>query len=525
VTAPKNNKNKKYRRLRLILGDQLNANHSWYKEKNDSVLYVIAELKQETDYVKHHLQKICAFFLAMENFANALKTAKHDVLHLSLDDTKQYKNLQDLIASLVQQYSIEYFEYQRPDEYRLAKQLHEIALPKQVQVQQSESEHFMLPFDELGTYVKAKKHNRLEVFYRKMRKRFDVLMDGDMPLGGQWNFDAENREKLKAKDFALIPEPKTCKNSVVEIKQRLDKHGVSYIGRCEDSIIWPCSRQQSRTLLKHFCEHCLPNFGRFQDAMTAKHPHKWTLFHSRLSFSLNSKMLSAEEVINAALKAFREAKGDITLAQVEGFVRQILGWREYIRAVYWMNMPEYSGCNSLGAGRKLPGYFWHGDTKMACMRQAIGQSLDYAYAHHIQRLMVTGNFCLLTGIDPQQVDAWYLGIYIDAIEWVEMPNTRGMSQFADGGLVATKPYVAGGNYLNKMSDYCKDCHYKIKEKSSENACPFNSLYWHFMEKHREQFSSNPRIGMVYRNWDKQSNENRQAIIERAQWCLDNIEQL
>jgi deoxyribodipyrimidine photolyase-related protein len=231
------------------------------------------------------------------------------------------------------------------------------------------------------------------------------------------------------------------------------------------------------------------------------------------------------QVVEAALKRFEEANSPVDIAQVEGFIRQIIGWREYVRAVYWANMPGYAERNALGAKTDLPEYFWNGKTKMSCMKQAIDQSLEYSYAHHIQRLMVTGNFAMLAGIDPDQMDNWYLGIYIDAIEWVEMPNTRGMSQFADGGLIATKPYAASGSYINKMSDYCKDCHYSVKERFTEQACPFNSLYWHFMTRHGERFARNPRTAMAYRSWDKMDAEVKQSLLARAEYCLANIESL
>ena len=231
------------------------------------------------------------------------------------------------------------------------------------------------------------------------------------------------------------------------------------------------------------------------------------------------------EVIDAAIERFNDIENNISIAQIEGFVRQIIGWREYVRAVYWVNMPDYTRLNHLHAKRDLPAYFWNGATRMKCMQQALGQSLEYAYAHHIQRLMISGNFCLLAGVDPDQVDAWYLGVYIDAIEWVEMPNTRGMSQFADGGLIATKPYCAGGNYISKMSDYCKHCHYDVKQKTTDSACPFNSLYWSFMIRHREQLAANPRIGMIYRSWDRQSSETREATLARANWCLQHLDAL
>lgn len=517
--------NKHYKTLRLILGDQLNAQHSWFQTRDNNVLYIIAELKQETTYVKHHIQKICAFFLAMENFANELTSAGHDVLHLTLDDTAQHDTLNDLILSLASHFGANAFEYQRPDEYRLIQQLRSISLPTSTTVKEYDSEHFVLPFDEINRYVRPSQHNRMEVFYRKMRKRFDLLMNGHEPIGGKWNYDSENRAKLNTEDLQHIPQPLLFANDVQACLTRIEKHNVPHFGQCDSAIIWPVSRAQSFALLNHFCLHCLPKFGRFQDSMTNQHTYQWSLYHSRLSFALNSKILNPHEVISTAIEAYEKSKGLITIAQIEGFVRQILGWREYVRCVYWVNMPYYTECNALDATEDLPPYFWDGNTKMECMKQAITQSLTIAYAHHIQRLMITGNFCLLAGIHPDQVDAWYLGIYIDAIEWVEMPNTRGMSQFADGGCVATKPYSAGGNYVNKMSDYCKKCHYAVKEKYSSRACPFNSLYWHFMIRHRQKLANNPRIGMVYRSWDKQAEENKTATLERASWCLDNLNEL
>ena len=517
--------NKHYYTVRLILGDQLNAQHSWFSSIDKNVLYLIAELKQEASYTKHHIQKLCAFFSAMEAFATELENEGHHVLHLSLDDTASEKTLDNVIASTVERFSAEVFEYQRPDEYRLLQQLSKLKVPDFIQVTRVDSEHFLLPFEEFSDYVEPKQHNRMETFYRKMRKRFNLLMDGDQPLGGQWNYDANNREKIKSKDLQNIPEPLTFANDITDYLKRIRKHKIKSFGSSDDTILWPISRTQSLQLLKHFCSHCLPLFGRFQDAMTCQHPSQWTLYHSRLSFALNSKMLSPKEVIDAAIDSFEKSDGLITLPQIEGFVRQLLGWREYVRGVYWVNMPHYGRRNELKAERDLPEYFWDGNTKMNCMKQVINQSLLYAYAHHIQRLMITGNFCLLTGIHPDQVDEWYLGIYVDAIEWVEMPNTRGMSQFADGGWVATKPYSAGGNYVNKMSDYCKSCHYKVKEKTSEDACPLNSLYWGFMNRHRGTLANNPRIGMVYRSWDKQSEETKKATLARADWCLKHLEEL
>ncbi len=516
----------KYKTLRLILGDQLNASHSWYRDKDSSVLYVIAEQYQEASYVKHHIQKIAAFFLAMHGFVTALEAAGHNVRYLELDESAAFADLPVLINEQCKQHEVSHFEYQRPDEYRLWKQLEELGLePINVSKACVDTEHFMLPFDQLNRYFTAGKGTRLEGFYRKMRKAHNIMMDGDQPSGGQWNFDLENRSKLKKTDLPAIPKPLLFENQVGELLSRLDKHNIAHFGEIGETLVWPITRKQSLELLDYFCQYGLPNFGRFQDAMTANSEHAWSLYHSRLSFAINAKILSPLTVINRAIEEFESRPDDIDLAQIEGFVRQIIGWREFVRGIYWVNMPDYASANALDASRDLPDYFWSGETKMRCMQQSLTQSLEYAYAHHIQRLMVIGNFCLLAGIDPDQVDQWYLGVYIDAIEWVEMPNTRGMSQFADDGLIASKPYTASGSYINRMSDYCSGCHYKVKEKIGESACPFNSLYWHFMDRHKDKFGKNARIGMVYRNLEKMDESLRRDTLKRADWILDNLNEV
>ena len=294
--------------------------------------------------------------------------------------------------------------------------------------------------------------------------------------------------------------------------------------------MWPVNRNQAIELLDFFCQACLPKFGQFQDALTGKlrvlsDDKGWSLYHSRLSFAINAKILSPRLVINKVVEHYQHNKNSIDIAQVEGFVRQILGWREFVRGIYWANSPSYQSLNHLNATRALPSWFWTGKTKMQCMSHAITQSLQFSYAHHIQRLMVTGNFCLLIGAHPDEVDAWYLGIYIDAIEWVEMPNTRGMSQFADGGIVGSKAYAASGNYINKMSDYCGECHYQVKQSNGDKACPMNSLYWHFMDRNESLMGNNPRNAMVYKNWHKKPESDRQAILQQAEQYLIHIEQL
>lgn len=514
-----------FKTLAWILGDQLNCHHSWYKEINPKRLFVIAELRQETDYTLHHVQKICAFFASMRAFADYLEAEGHSVLYLDLDATANSADLSELVFGLCKDLEIEAFCYQRPDESRLLQQMRKLDLPADTVVTEFDSEHFYLPFEEIQDYIKPNQHNRMESFYRKMRKRFDVLMDGNDPVGERWNFDSENRNKLKASDLDSIPEPLIFANDVGDILKRLEKHSVSNFGNEEKQLLWPVDRTQSIELLTWFCTNALPHFGRFQDAMTCKSESKWSLYHSRLSFALNSKLLSPQEVVERAIEAYQQKGSKIDLAQLEGFIRQIIGWREFVRGIYWANEESYSSLNHFKASRKLPDYFWSGKTKMRCMSEAIGQSLETSYAHHIQRLMVTGNFCLITGIDPDQVDAWYLGVYVDAIEWVEMPNTRGMSQFADGGFIATKPYSASGNYINKMSDYCGQCSYNIKEKAGAKSCPFNSLYWNFMVTHRERLSKNPRISMLFGSWDKKSDEERELILDTAKSNLKNIENL
>ncbi|NKF52727.1 cryptochrome/photolyase family protein [Shewanella sp. WXL01] len=516
---------KQFKRIRLILGDQLNASHSWYREVDNSALYLIAELPQETSYVKHHVQKVCAFFAAMEQFAQALSQAGHQVCYMTLDETCHYADLPALINALLTKHQSQIFEYQQPDELRLSAQLISFDLPSGVVRHQVSSEHFLLSHEELFTHFSPSKHHRLESFYRKMRKRFNILMDDRGPLGGQWNFDQENRQKLKPVDIENLPVPLTFANDVSHILKRLDKHQVSFFGKAEPELLWPVTRKQSIALLNFFCQHCLANFGRFQDAMTAKSEHKWSLYHSRLSFALNSKMISPAQVISVAIDAFNQNQHKISLAQVEGFIRQILGWREYVRGIYWVNGDSYSNTNALNATRKLPNWFWSGKTQMRCQQQAIEQSLAYGYANHIQRLMVTGNFALIAGIEPDEVDAWYLGIYVDAIEWVEQPNTRGMALFADGGLIATKPYAASGNYINKMSDYCRECTYDVKDKTSDNSCPLNSLYWHFLQRHKTRFEHNPRTALTYKSWNRQSVEQQQAILSRAEYLLENLDAL
>ena len=362
----------------------------------------------------------------------------------------------------------------------------------------------------------------METFYRHMRKKHHVLIvDGDKPLHGKWNFDEDNRQKLPKEHKPI--QPLLFTNNVTNIEIEINKSGVKTIGEVDsENFVWPINRDQSLTLLDFFVKECLPLFGTFQDAMA---PNEWSLYHSRLSFSLNIKLISPQEVVNKAIEEYYKRPNEIEYNQLEGFVRQIIGWREYMRGIYWLKMPEYATLNYFEHSEKLPTWFWTGKTKMNCLKNAIHQSLQYAYAHHIQRLMITGNFALLAGVNPDEVDAWYLGIYIDAFEWVEITNTRGMSQFADGGIVGSKPYVSSATYINKMSSYCTGCYYDKAKKTGDKACPFNSLYWNFYDKNEIKLAKNPRIGMMYNVWRRMEPIAKAELLEQADYYLKHINDL
>jgi deoxyribodipyrimidine photolyase-related protein len=506
--------------LRLVLGDQLNIKHSWFRKVDPEVTYVLMEIRSETDYVTHHIQKVVAFFLAMRKFARELEERGHNVIYLRLDDSRNRQSFSKNLSELVREKRFQRFQYQYPDEYRLDQELKKFCEEQQVECGAVDTEHFLTERFFVREFFRGKKEYLMESFYREMRRRTGILMDSSgKPLGGKWNFDAENRKKLPK--GASVPAPLIFSHDTAKIIVTLKEQGVRTIGSC-DRFSWPISREESVKLLRYFLKHLLPSFGEYQDALSVRERF---LYHSRLSFSLNSKLLSPLEVVQAAVKEWERREHEISLSQVEGFIRQIIGWREYMRGIYWDKMPAFAGENFFGHTASLPEFYWSGKTKMNCLSHAVTQSLEEAYAHHIQRLMVTGNFALLAGVDPRFVDEWYLGIYIDAIEWVELPNTRGMSQFADGGVVATKPYVSSANYINKMSDYCGGCHYDHKKRSGEGSCPFNSMYWEFLNRHRDKLEGNPRMGMVYRVLEKIDEREREEIFKTARGYRESLSQL
>ena len=512
---------RKFQELRLILGDQLNLQHSWFHKVDDQVLFVLMEIRPESEYVKHHIQKIVGIFSAMRAFAKTLVEGGHSVKYYKIGDADNRHSFSENLAALAANHRSESLSYQWPDEYRL-DQLFKSIFPKLgIDLKPVSSEHFYTERTELAHFFDGKKKYVMENFYRAMRKKHHVLMDGDQPVTGKWNYDQENRKKIP-KDL-IPPNPYLPSHDVSEVYEDIISAELPHFGSIAPSAFeWPVTRSESLKLFKYFLDHLFGSFGKYQDAMSQ---NSWSTFHSRISFSLNTKMISPKEVVEAAEHHWRAHNERIDIAQVEGFIRQILGWREYMRGIYWAHMPDYSKLNYFKASRDLPEYFWTGQTKMNCIAKAVDQSLKHAYAHHIQRLMVTGNFCLMTGIDPDQVDAWYLGIYMDAFEWVEITNTRGMSQFADGGIVGTKPYFSSASYINKMGDYCQHCHYNPKEKFGTTACPFNTLYWNFIDAHEDKLANNPRMGMMYRVWHKYAPEMQEKILQQAHVHLENLESL
>ena len=497
--------------LRLILGDQLNENHSWFSTVDSEVVYLMAEMRQETDYVTHHIQKIIAFFAAMRYFAAFLDKQGHHVRYYNLNDPKNPQNLPELIKQVLAETKAVQFEYQLPDEYRLDNQLREISASLAVVSRSVDTEHFYTQRDTLKVFFEGKKQLLMESFYRMMRRKHDVLMQGDQPFGGQWNYDHDNRKKWSGNP--PIPAHGIPYVEVTHLETEIKTAGITTLGQVDArNFIWPVTRLAALQLLDYFCMVLLPNFGTYQDAMCQGEPF---LFHSKLSFALNAKLLGPKEVVVRIEQEYHNRPDEIHISQAEGFIRQILGWREYMRGIYWREMPLYEQYNKLENTNPLPEFYWTGNTHMNCLKQAITQSLETAYAHHIQRLMITGNFALLMQTHPNEVDAWYLGIYIDALQWVEITNTRGMSQFADGGLLATKPYISSANYIRNMSNYCNNCKYNPKEALGDNACPFNALYWNFLADKRQFLSRNPRMGMMYKLLDKKNPEELRALQEKA----------
>lgn len=504
--------------LRLILGDQLNPEYRWFKQVDADIVYLMFEMRQETDYVIHHAQKVVSIFAAMRQFSTSLQRAGHRVHYVRIDEPAAAKPLTQLLSQALREYQASSLEWQEPDEWRLDHQLRAWASQQTVTTRVLLADHYLTTRQAVGDFFEQRKHWLMETFYRRMRRTHQILIDTDgQPLGGQWNYDRQNRRSWPGTPRPL-PERLNAHDHR-PIWQSIQAAGVKTFGAAPTAQSpWPIDRHEALKQLHRFITERLFYFGDYEDAMSTLEPR---LFHSQLSFALNTKMLGPLEVIQTAVEA--AAQHQLPLAAIEGFVRQILGWREFVRGVYWAKMPDYAQLNRLNQSGALPQWFWTGETKMRCLSYCLQQSLHHTYAHHIQRLMVIGNFSLLAGLNPQEVHQWYLGVYIDAFEWVSLPNTLGMSQFADGGLFATKPYVSSASYIHRMSDYCRGCYYSKQEKVGERACPFNSLYWDFYSRHALTFRHNPRVALVYRQLDKMSSSTvREFRQQAAQYC-DNLD--
>ena len=483
--------------LRLILGDQLSHQIASLRDINiDTDIVLMAEVDAEVTYVKHHKRKIAFLFAAMRHFAEELRRAGTNVIYRRLDDQNNGGSLESELKQVIASRKISKLVLTMPGEYRLMETMRSWQSTLDVAVELREDDRFLCSLDKFNKWADGRRQLRMDFFYRDMRRDHNVLMDGGEPVGGKWNFDSDNREPPVA--GMVIPPPlqfvpdKITNDVLALVSERCADH----FGDLDD-FGFAVTREQALAVLDHFIDQRLNNFGKYQDAMVLDEP--W-VYHSHIGFYLNAGLLLPAEVISAAETAYHS--GDVPLNSVEGFIRQILGWREFVRGIYWLKMPDYADLNFFEAKRDLPEFYWSGETKMLCLAQAVDATKKYAYAHHIQRLMVLGNFALLAGLSPEQVNEWFLIVYADAYEWVELPNVSGMALFADGGYLASKPYAAGGAYINRMSNYCKHCHYKVSQKNGVTACPFNYLYWDFLIRNRSKLKDNARLGMMYRSLDR-----------------------
>ena len=505
--------------LILILGDQLSHRLSALEGADkDNDLVVMAEVHSEASYTNHHKKKLVFIFSAMRHFADALEEDGWRVHYQRYHPDNPAQSIEQVIAELVRECQPERVITTECGEWRLHEQISRWHKTLGIPVEIRPDTRFVCNIDEFAHWAEGRKQLRMEFFYREMRKKTGLLMTSEgQPEGGQWNFDTDNRKKWAGKPPAPAPfreEPDAITTEVIEL---VNEYFSEHFGTTEN-FHYAVTAEQAQGALAHFIDFALPCFGDYQDAMSDN--EDW-LFHSILSPYLNTGLLDPMEVCEEAVRAWHA--GRAPLNAVEGFVRQIIGWREFVRGIYWLLMPGYDRENRLGNSRELPWFYWTGDTKMRCMHKAIDATARNAYAHHIQRLMVTGNFALLAGVKPEAICDWYLAVYIDAFDWVELPNTLGMVMHADGGYLGSKPYAASGKYIQRMSDHCQNCHYRVQDATGDRACPFNSLYWHFIDRHREDFANNPRMTMMYRNWDKQKSERREALRARADWVLANIE--
>jgi deoxyribodipyrimidine photolyase-related protein len=498
-------------KLILVLGDQLDR-HSPALQAADrsSDTVVMLEVRNESKRIWSHKQRTALFLSAMRHHAARLEEEGFKVEYRKMDH-QEAESFTTSLASIIHTYGTSQMVMTQAGEYGVQQEIAAVCNKPGIELDVLPDSHFLCSIEEFRQWRKGRKALVMEHFYRHMRKRFDILMEDGKPSGGGWNFDRDNRKHFGKQGPGHLPAWQdfgidSTTQSAIDDVEKLFPQNPGSLAR----FIWPVTREQAVTQLEDFIDRRLPAFGPFQDAMWDREPF---LYHSGIASSLNLKLLSAREVIEAAVDAWRS--GHASIASVEGFVRQILGWREYVRGIYWTGMPEYLEKNALDASAPLPGIYWTGETEMACMRHVINQTLEYGYAHHIQRLMITGLFAMLLGVRPREIHEWYLAVYVDAVEWVEAPNTLGMSQHADGGLLASKPYAASGRYIQRMSNYCEGCRYRPDQSTGDKACPFTTLYWDFLMRHEKRFINHPRAGMQWRMLNRLDNKTRSEIRKSA----------
>ncbi|MDO9526670.1 MAG: cryptochrome/photolyase family protein [Gemmobacter sp.] len=501
-------------RLVLVLGDQLTPTLAALRAADKAHdLVVMAEVMSEATYVPHHPKKIALVFAAMRKFASRLRNDGWQVAYTRLDDPQNAGSIPGELLRRASETGTTRVIATRPGEWRLIEALETAPL----NIKLLEDDRFIASHADFDHWADGRKQLRMEYFYREMRRKTSLLMQGDTPAGGKWNFDHDNRKPAKADLFLPTPLRFAPDETVQEVLDLVAARFPDNVGQLTPFGL-ATDPAQAEAVLEQFIQTALPSFGDYQDAMLSGNPF---LYHALISAYMNIGLLDPLAVCQRAEAAWKA--GRAPLNAVEGFIRQIIGWREFVRGIYFREGPGYMQRNVLGHDRPLPALYWGKNTGMACLSEAITQTREEAYAHHIQRLMVTGNFALLAGIDPSQVHEWYLAVYMDAFEWVEAPNTLGMSQFADGGLVASKPYVSSGSYIDRMSDYCGSCSYSVKAKTGDAACPFNILYWHFLERHRERFANNPRMAVMYRTWDRMQADHRTEVLDSAKRFLDRLD--
>ena len=501
-----------------ILGDQLSLDLSSLDDVDPATAVVLMmEVTDETTYVRHHRRKIAYILSAMRHHAEALRAAGWTVDYVKLDDPDNTGSFTGEIARAVGRHDPARIVITESGEHRVQAMLDAWETLFGIPVEIRADKRFIATHSEFSAWADERKQLRMEFFYREMRRETGLLMDGRDPVGGQWNYDKDNR-KPAGRDLLMPKLPHFAPDTITrDVLELVTARFVGHVGSLDDFGI-AVTRADALATQAHFLAHVLPRFGDFQDAMLSGEPY---LYHAHLSFYLNAGLLDPLELCHAVEAEYRA--GRVPLNAAEGFIRQIIGWREYVRGIYWWTGPEYGTRNYFNAKRPLPAFYWTNETDMHCMSQAIGQTLDLAYAHHIQRLMVTGNYALLIGADPDDVDRWYLEVYADAYEWVEQPNTRGMILFADGGMLGSKPYAASGAYINRMSDYCGKCRYDVKQRIGPDACPFNALYWDFLARNRDKLGNNNRLGPVYRNWDRMASETQAALRGAAADTLARLD--